>query len=92
MPDSFEPMAPSPNVTAPSANSFWTNFKSQTLAGVAVAAIGAIGCGIGYLVFVVPSRLDRVLSNQGEFKGRLDKVEQIVDNQGDRLIRLEAKP
>lgn len=75
---------------AQSPNPFWQEVRAQALAGVMVAgAVGIFG-GLGFLIHTVPKQLDQILANQGEFKGRLEKVERQVDDQGDRIIRLEA--
>lgn len=77
---------------APSPNPFWAEVRAQATAGTLVVVTGAILGGIVYLIHTVPTQLNQVLSNQGEFKGRLDTVERKVSDQGDRIIRLEAKP
>lgn len=73
-------------------NAFWQEVKAQVTAGTLVVVTGAILGGIVYLIHTVPTQLNQVLDNQQVFRGRLEDVEKKVDNQGDRLIRLEAKP
>jgi hypothetical protein len=75
-------MAPTP---------FWREVKAQAVAGTLVIVCTAICGGLGFLIYTVPRQLDQVLSNQTNFKGRLDDVERKVDDQGDRIIRLEAR-
>lgn len=77
---------------APTPNPFWQEVKAQATAGTLVVVTGAILGGIVYLIDIVPTQLNQVLDNQQVFRGRLEDVEKKVDNQGDRLIRLEAKP
>ena len=85
MPDSFEPMAPSPNP-------FWAEVRAQATAGTLVVVTGAILGGIVYLIHTVPTQLNQVLSNQVEFKQRVDVLERNDRAQDNRLIRLESKP
>jgi hypothetical protein len=33
-----------------------------------------------------------VIENQTQFRGRLEVMERTVDQHGDRIVRLEAKP
>lgn len=75
-----------------SPNPFWQEVRAQAVAGTLVVVAAATLGGIVYLVHRVPRQLDQVLDNQLQFKGRLEKVEQKVDSQDDRLIRLEARP
>lgn len=77
---------------APSPSPFWQEVKAQAVAGTMVVVCTAIIGGIAYLVHTVPRQLDQVLDNQQVFKGRLDTVERRVENQGERIIRLEARP
>jgi predicted nuclease with TOPRIM domain len=77
-------MAPTPP------SPFWQEVKAQAIAGtMVVVAAGTLG-GLGYLIHTVPNKLDEVLSNQTQFKGRIDKLESEVDQHSERLIRLEA--
>lgn len=77
---------------APTPNAFWQEVRAQATAGALIVTITAICGGIGYLIHTVPRQLDQVLDNQTQFKGRLDTVERRVQDQGERLIRLEARP
>lgn len=77
---------------APTPNPFWQEVRAQATAGALIVTITAICGGIGYLIHTVPRQLDQVLDNQTQFKGRLDTVERRVQDQGERLIRLEARP
>ena len=70
---------------------FWNEVKAQAAAGTVVIIIGSILAGIVYLIHTVPRQLDEVLDNQAQSKGRIDVLERKVDNQGERLIRLEAQ-
>lgn len=70
---------------------FWNEVKAQAAAGTLVIIIGSILAGIVYLIYTVPRQLDEVLDNQAQSKGRIDVLERKVDNQGERLIRLEAQ-
>lgn len=70
---------------------FWNEVKAQAAAGTVVIIIGSILAGIVYLIYTVPRQLDEVLDNQAQSKGRIDVLERKVDNQGERLIRLEAQ-
>lgn len=76
---------------APNSNPFWREVRAQATAGTVVVLIGSIFAGIVYLVHTVPRQLDQVIDNQLQFRGRLEKVEQKVDDQDSRLIRLESR-
>lgn len=77
-------------MVAQTPNPFWSEVKAQALAGMMVAgAVGVCG-GLGYLIHTVPRQLEQILNNQMEFKGRLESVERKVDDQDNRLIRLES--
>jgi hypothetical protein len=78
-------MAPSPPP------GLWREVKAQAIAGILVVVGASTLGGIGYLIHRVPSQLDRVIENQTQFRGRLEVMERTVDQQGDRIIRLEAK-
>jgi hypothetical protein len=78
-------MAPSPP------SPFWREVKAQAVAGTLVILGAGVFGGIVYLVHTVPRQLDEVLSNQQQFKGRLETVERKVDDQGDRIIKLESE-
>lgn len=75
---------------APTPTPFWQEVRSQAIAGTLVVVTSAILGGIVYLVHTVPTQLNQVLGNQQSFRGRLESVEKKVDDQGDRIIRLEA--
>ena len=77
---------------APSPNPFWQEVRAQATAGVLIVVVTGICGGVAYLIHTVPRQLDQVLDNQQTFRGRLDQVERQVDDQGDRIIRLEARP
>lgn len=77
---------------APSPSPFWREVKAQAIAGTLVVVVTAIFGGIVYLVHTVPSKLDEVISNQTQFKGRIDKLESEVDQHSERLVRLESRP
>jgi hypothetical protein len=69
---------------------FWSEVRAQAAAGLIVLAVGSTLAGVGYLIYTVPSRLDQVLSNQGEIKGRMVQVETMSRDFERRLIRLET--
>lgn len=69
---------------------FWQEVKAQAIAGTLVIVVGGIFGGTIYLIHTVPSKLDEVLRNQGDLKGRLDRLEPRVEDQDNRIIRLEA--
>ena len=77
---------------APIPNTFWREVKAQAIAGTLVIVTGSILAGIVYLIHTVPTQLNQVLTNQQTFGGRLETVEKKVEDQGDRIIRLEARP
>jgi hypothetical protein len=77
---------------APTPNPFWAEVKAQAVAGSLVVVATATLAGLGFLIHTVPRQLDQVLDNQQIFRGRLDTVERKVENQGERIIRLEARP
>ena len=74
----------------------WREVKAQAIAGTLVVVAASTLGGIGYLIHRVPTQLDRVIENQTQFRGRLDKLEgkvEIIDkDHGARIVRLEAKP
>jgi hypothetical protein len=76
---------------APTPNPFWAEVKAQAVAGSLVVVATATLGGIAFLIHTVPRQLDQVLDNQVMFKGRLDTVERKVENQGERIIRLESQ-
>jgi len=75
---------------APTPSPFWQEVKAQAVSGTLVVVVTAIFGGIVYLVHTVPNKLDEVLSNQTQFKGRIEKLETEVDEHSDRLVRLES--
>lgn len=75
---------------APTPPPFWREVRAQAVAGTVVILVASIFGGMVYLVHTVPRQLDEVLSNQQQFKGRLETVERKVDDQDDRIIRLEV--
>ena len=80
-------MAPSP----PS-RPFWSEVRAQATAGSLVVAITAIFGGVVYLIHTVPAKLDEVLDNQLQYKGRIETLEKQTTNNTERIIRLEARP
>ena len=78
-------MAPSPTP------SLWREVKAQAIAGTLVVVGASTLGGIGYLIYRVPSQLDRVIENQTTFRGRLEILEKEVDTHGERIIRLETQ-
>lgn len=77
---------------APTPSTFWREVRAQAIAGTLVIVTGSILAGIVYLIHTVPTQLNQVLTNQQTFGGRLEAVEKKVEDQGDRIIRLETKP
>jgi hypothetical protein len=77
---------------APSPAPFWREVRAQAIAGTLVVVAASTLGGIAYLIHRVPSQLDRVIENQTQFRGRLEVMERTVDQHGDRIVRLEAKP
>jgi hypothetical protein len=77
---------------APSPAPFWREVRAQAIAGTLVVVAASTLGGIAYLIHRVPSQLDRVIENQNQFRGRLEVMERTVDQHGDRIVRLEAKP
>lgn len=77
---------------APTPNPFWAEVRAQAIAGTLVVVTGAILGGIVYLVHTVPTQLNEVLRNQGDFKQRVDVLERNDRMQDNRLVRLEARP
>lgn len=75
---------------APTPIPLWREIKAQAIAGTLVVVAASTLGGIGYLIHRVPTQLDRVIENQTQFRGRLERIEREVDNHGDRIIRLEA--
>jgi hypothetical protein len=78
-----------PHQQPPSFN--WREVKQEAIAGlITLSAAGAIG-GIGYIAYTVPSKLDHVIKNQEEYKGRIVKLEDQNESQEVRIIRLELR-
>jgi len=67
----------------------WSTVRQEVAAGLLIVACSAVIGGIGYIAYTVPAKLDRVISNQMEFKGRLIKVEEGLDEHENRITRLE---
>jgi hypothetical protein len=79
-------VAPSPSDT-----SFWRAVKQEAIAGLVVLLAGGGITGIGYLVYTVPSQLDRVIQNQEQFKARVGELEDTVKDHDVRIIKLEMR-
>ena len=79
-------MAPSSSET-----SFWRAVKQEAIAGLVVLLAGGGITGIGYLVYTVPSQLDRVIQNQEQFKTRVGELEDTVKDHDVRIIKLEMR-
>jgi hypothetical protein len=84
--DSPATVAPSPSDT-----SFWRAVKQEAIAGLVVLLAGGGITGIGYLVYTVPSQLDRVIQNQEQFKTRVGELEDTVKDHDVRIIKLEMR-
>ena len=70
---------------------FWRNVKQETVAGLAVLAVGSAAAGIFYLVYTVPTKLDTVLSNQTEIQKKMLTIEDTVHDHDVRIIKLELR-
>jgi hypothetical protein len=70
--------------------SFWPQVKAQVLAGLFLMVAGSIAGGVAYLIYIVPSRLDKVIDNQNEFKARVVETERITRSLEIRVRLLEA--
>jgi hypothetical protein len=68
---------------------FWRSVRQEALAGLIVIGAGATMGGIGYLVYTVPSRLDDLLQSQARFEKQITALEDRVDDQGQRILKLE---
>lgn len=68
---------------------FWRTVKQDTLAGLAVLAIGSAAAGIFYLVYTVPTKLDDLLSNQEVIQKKLGELDDKVMDHDVRIIKLE---
>jgi len=85
--ESWTTVAPSPSDT-----SFWRAVKQEAIAGLVVILAGGAITGIGYLVYTVPSQLERVIQNQEQFKTRVSQLEDTVKDHDVRIIKLEMRP
>ena len=65
--------------------------KQETVAGLAVLAVGSAAAGIFYLVYTVPTKLDTVLSNQTEIQKKMLTIEDTVHDHDVRIIKLELR-
>jgi hypothetical protein len=75
----------------PSDTSFWRGVKQEAAAGLVVHLAGGAITGIGYLVYTVPSQLERVIQNQEQFKARVGELEDTVKDHDVRIIKLEMR-
>ena len=75
----------------PSDTSFWRGVKQEAAAGLVVLLAGGAITGIGYLVYTVPSQLERVIQNQEQFKARVGELEDTVKDHDVRIIKLELR-
>ena len=75
----------------PSDTSFWRGVKQEAAAGLVVLLAGGAITGIGYLVYTVPSQLERVIQNQEQFKVRVGELEDTVKDHDVRIIKLELR-
>jgi predicted PurR-regulated permease PerM len=79
-------------VSEPSSpDSFWRGVKQEAAAGLVVLLAGGAITGIGYLVYTVPSQLERVIQNQEQFKARVGELEDTVKDHDVRIIKLELR-
>jgi hypothetical protein len=65
--------------------------KQEAAAGLVVLLAGGAITGIGYLVYTVPSQLERVIQNQEQFKARVGELEDTVKDHDVRIIKLELR-
>jgi len=65
--------------------------KQEAAAGLVVLLAGGAITGIGYLVYTVPSQLERVIQNQEQFKNRVSQLEDTVKDHDVRIIKLELR-
>ena len=75
----------------PSDTGFWRGVKQAAAAGLLVLLAGGGITGIGYLVYTVPSQLERVIQNQEQFKTRVGELEDTVKDHDVRIIKLELR-
>ena len=75
----------------PSDTTFWRGVKQEAAAGLVVLLAGGAITGIGYLVYTVPSQLERVIQNQEQFKNRVSQLEDTVKDHDVRIIKLELR-
>lgn len=60
------------------------------MAGLFLMVAGSIAGGVAYLIYIVPSRLDKVIENQNEFKARVVETERITRSLEIRVRLLDA--
>ena len=68
---------------------FWRGVKQDTVAGLAVLAVGSAAAGIFYLVYTVPTKLDDLLSNQEIIQKKIGEIDTTVRDHDVRIIKLE---
>ena len=68
----------------------WLEVRQEAIAGLLVVGAVSVVGGIGYIAYTVPHKLDRVISNQMEYKQRITDLEDEVKNHRDRITRLEV--
>lgn len=68
----------------------WLEVKQEAIAGLLVVGAVSVVGGIGYIAYTVPHKLDRVISNQMEYKQRITDLEDEVKDHRDRITRLEV--
>ena len=68
----------------------WLEVKQEAIAGLLVVGAVSVVGGIGYTAYTVPHKLDRVISNQMEYKQRITDLEDEVKDHRDRITRLEV--
>lgn len=68
----------------------WLEVKQEAIAGLLVVGAVSVVGGIGYIAYTVPAKLDRVISNQMEYKQRITDLEDEVKDHRDRITRLEV--
>ena len=70
---------------------FWHGVKQETVAGLAVLAVGSAAAGIFYLVYTVPTKLDDLLSNQEIIQKKIGEIDDKVQDHDVRIIKLEMQ-
>ena len=68
----------------------WLEVKQEAIAVLLVVGAVSVVGGIGYIAYTVPHKLDRVISNQMEYKQRITDLEDEVKDHRDRITRLEV--